>query len=156
LYEEFEGDVEARPGQIKANPITVPLTPPEQPDWGEDGYEPDEIPDLQWTGRVIFCLGDDGLTCFNEMLEVVDSSAQNSGDGTFCFYCGPERPGGLLDDTYDGGCYEKMKELFADLPIDVGAAENYHAVKLVPGLSAEELWGVVKAKLTRSGAIEEP
>jgi hypothetical protein len=112
--------------ELKANPITVPL-----------GLQPNKKEDL--SGRVIYDLGGDGLKCRN-----------------ISFHCGPEQEDGALDDREGGfGNDERLEKLFADFGkhIFIGAAENYHTAKLIPGISAKELWEVIVERLKRSGAV---
>ena len=126
--------------ELKANQITVPF-----------GLKPKK--DL--SGRVIYDLGDDGLECSNG-LKAVDNSANNKGDGEFSFYCGPEQEDGCLDDRGGGfGNDKRLEKLFADFGdrMFIGAAENYHTVKLIPGISAKELWEVIVERLKHSGAV---
>lgn len=108
-----------------------------------------------FSGRVLYALGDDGLNCYNAMLDAVDCSEKNDGSGHFAFYCGPEDEEGYLNDHDDGGVDKKLAALFSDVPkMDVGAAESYHTVNLIPGVSAKDLWDVIVCRLELSGAIK--
>jgi len=113
--------------ELKENKIKVDLA-----------VKPNKSKEL--TGGVVYALSEGGL---------------GGCDDEFGFDCGPETEGGYLDDSDDGKCYKKLEELFSDIPgnnIEIGAAENSHIVKLIPGISAKDLWDVIVDRLERSGA----
>jgi len=127
---------------LKMNPIKVSFLP----------IPPCEYDDL--SGRMIYDIGEEGL-------DDVEALEEEGGIG---FYCGPETKGGWLHDTADGGCTEKLEELFADLPtqticgsqypgISLHDAENYHTIALIPGVSPQDLWALIVERLERSGAV---
>lgn len=125
-------------------PVTEKLVPLLNPDENDD-----------FSGRVIFTR--EGLD------ELDDCDIYRE----LTFHCGPEDKDGALNDSYDGGCYEQLKKIFDDFPkepfcdgkytsslMDVGAAENFHLVELPKGITAQEMWELVKSRLVKAGAIE--
>lgn len=125
---------------IKANPVKVDLSKvhipqPTDPEFDKyNEYDADRY--KGWSGRIIF-----------DVNEIEDDYDQIS------FYCGPEDDG-HLDDGEDGGTYEKLRVLFSDMNPDVGAAENFHIVPIIKGVTGKEIWKVVRERLLRSGAKE--
>ena len=136
---------------IRENSATVDLKRVEYPkredyDEGPDGDEDFENDnrDREWSGRVIFGLG-----------EMIEEGEMEHCDGEVGFYCGPEDRDGSLEDTLDGGVGDKLKTLFLDLDISIMDAENFHTASLVPGITAKELWGLIVERLERSGAVKQ-
>ena len=135
--------------KIKANKITIPLVPTSPEENEEDGEDYKEAyKDL--TGRVIYCNGE----------------VHKKEDGTieeFTFFCGAEAKSGYISDMQDGGLDAKLGDLFEDLNevahslgehcIDIGAAENMHAVYPLKGFTPDELWALIRKRLDRSGAV---
>jgi hypothetical protein len=58
-----------------------------------------------------------------------------------------------LEDTLDGGTDKLLRTLFADMNPDIGAAENFHSIPVVEGVSGKAIWEVIEDRLTRSGAV---
>lgn len=131
------------------NPVKVSFTPFEIPESERDPH---------FSNNAVYCLGDDGLNCYNSNLKKVNNGRNNNGTGKFIFFCGSGEigDGRCCMSDYDGRCYEKLEALFSDFGdhIEVGAAENCHEVILFKGISAEEIWKVVETRLQRSGAVK--
>ena len=137
--------------KIKANKIMIPLVPTTPEEAGEEeGGEDYKEEYKNLTGRVIYCNGE----------------VHKKEDGTieeFTFFCGPEAKSGYISDTQDGGLDAKLGDLFEDLNevahslgehcIDIGAAENMHAVYPLKGFTPDELWALIRKRLDRSGAV---
>jgi hypothetical protein len=125
---------------IKVNPVKVDLSKaivpqPTDPEFEYNEYDADRY--KGWSGRIIFDLN---------LIE--DDYDQVS------FYCGPEDDGHLDDSGEDGGATDKLKVLFADMNSNIGAAESYHIIPIIKGVTGKEIWKVVRERLLRSGAIE--
>lgn len=91
--------------------------------------------EVKWSGRCVFAF-------------------EESDEGEVSFTCGPEETDGALDDTFDGGCYDKLGEMFQDLPdTDIGAAENYHMIPIPPGMSRGKLRQIIRDRLLAAGAV---
>lgn len=116
---------------------------------------PEEYGVSEFSGRVVFGFGE------NPMEEC------ERGYREIAFFCGPEDKDGTLNDTYDGGCCEQLEKMFKDFPsekicdskysvsiVQIGASENYHTVDLPDGITAQEMWELVRKRLLLAGAIE--
>ena len=113
--------------KIKANPVTVDL----------NSIKIGSKHKGEWTGRIIYDL--------NEIYEEDDEAHVS-------FYCGPETTEGYVEDSDDGGSYDTLKPLFEDMNADIGAAEMFHMVPIIKGVSGQDMWKVIEERLVRSGA----
>ena len=110
-----------------------------------------------------------GRVIFGEQNELEVESGMR-GKREFSFFCGPEGTddkdengiGNLADE--DGGCYQKLETLFADMNdiVFIGESENMHAAVLedhdglepLPDITVKALWSLIKQRLICSGAVE--
>lgn len=109
------------------------FTPP------KEAYEDNDWPP-DYSGRIIFGI---------DFVE-----PPSSWDDAFLqFFCGPETKEGYLSDCLD--VYDKLKELFSDYEggVDIGVAENVHAIYLIDK-TEEEIIEYVRKKLVDAGAVE--
>lgn len=113
--------------KIKSNQITVDLSSIKI------------IPDRkgEWTGRIVYSLN-----------EIDDDESEPN----VSFLCGPECKGGCIEDTDDGGSEATLNSLLEDMNADIGAAEMFHVVPIIEGVSGQEMWKVIEQRLVRSGA----
>lgn len=77
-----------------------------------------------------------------------------NGYGVIDFFCAPNR-GGCMDDDPPRSFNTKLRTMFNDIDIEVGASEAHHIVKSMPvGMTKDSLWAMIEGRLIAAGAVK--
>jgi hypothetical protein len=95
------------------------------------------------TGRVLFCLN---------VLDDVDICGEGNG---ITFICGYEDKDDkeLLGGDEDLKLQEFLKQIFNDMTIETGIAENIHYIEVKQGDKNKKIWKIIQERLEEAGAI---
>lgn len=146
--------------QLKANPIEVDLSTAVLTEEELEDY-PDGAEDL--TGKFIFCrqgtIGDpeDEYDKHNLYFALAPEMVDGPDDRGYHY----------ISDTFYCGLYEKLSTLLSDLPkhilfghecgsLSFDVMEGVHSIYTKDICSADEMWEIVRSRLSRSGATEKP